>query len=162
MRILRPLSRPLFGELRLKKDVAETIANDILVVSPLPCEGVRKSADCLCQRAFIGSNSGRVSTLAITCEEDEGDAYESFVHSPLARHWWGENSAPLAAGHLWRMSDTLHRFQPGDIIRVRWHAEKGAGLYLNDLNDDEIPPLDAAGASEQEDSSDQRARWLEE
>ncbi len=128
MLVLRPLTQPIFGELRLSKDVHTTLPSDMLLVSPRPCQNVAKSVECLCQRAFVGSISGCATTLAIVSEENDAESYGHYIESPLAQFWWGDNSEHMAADQLWRISQALERFEPGEILRVRW-TQNGAKLY---------------------------------
>ncbi len=126
MRVLRPLSQPLFEEFKSPGDVLLVEGNELLTISPFPsaegCCGNRSS------RAFLGANTRLASTLAIVRDEDMISSYEKFINSPIARSWWGEECESSAADLLTKLAEVLQRFPVGEVLRLAY--DESRGLYL--------------------------------
>ncbi|MDX1970901.1 MAG: hypothetical protein SFY68_00070 [Candidatus Sumerlaeia bacterium] len=126
MRVLRPLSQPLFEEFKSPGDVLLVEGNELLTISPFP------SAEGCCgkngKRAFLGANTRLATTLAIVRDEDMISSYQNFIQSPIARYWWGEECESSAADLLTKLSEVLQRFPVGEVLRLEY--DESRGLYL--------------------------------
>lgn len=139
MKCLRAILPHLFGELRGHDDFHGAAPGELLVPPLRTCER-HDAPDCPCRRVFLGVVTNAATTLAVVVAEDEGDLFDEFARSPLARALWGERRLTFSADHLQRVSIALEPFPIGSIVRIRTSG-RGQTIFPAELVSDEAEAL---------------------
>lgn len=120
------------GIRRLGSDFKWTDDGEMLSFNPAVCDNWKVSGKCGCERAFVGLDSAKATTLAIVGECNSKEALVKIISSNMA----SEMKDWLPINDLVEMAAELHHeirasgFKVGDVVRALWDTSRLIQLVI--------------------------------